>query len=258
MRKLFCLIAVIALTAPLYAANVCTLTVTDAGNGQALITYVVTQDPCEPSNPVGMGIKISMTNGVTVDSPCSVLETNAEYNTYIDYIHDMAEPNTYDPESPQGDPLADPTGPGYANLPDSVVSVCMGRLTNPPTKASLTGTVIKLQLNPNGASSTLVTAEADLLRGGVAGSEWTVVLGSGTISFGPECWGYACFPCGDADGSGTIAPADALTLLDAWPPKPYDACGDFDKSGAIAPADALRILDHWPPKPACPAGDGCS
>ena len=253
--------AVLGLAGPLWGANVLTLTCTDAGSSQCLITYTVTQDPCVPAAPAAMAIKITMTNGFTVDSPCDVLEMNPEYNTFIDFIYDMAEPNSYDPENPQGDPLADPTGPGYANLPSSVISVCMGRLTDPPSGASLSGTVIKLQLHDNGASSALMTVEADPLRGGVAGdvdgSEFTVVSGNCGYWHPIPCWGYACFPCGDADGSGTIAPADALILLDAWPPKPYDSCGDFDKSGAISPADALRILDHWPPKEACPAADGC-
>ena len=72
------------------------------------------------------------------------------------------------------------------------------------------------------------------------------------------CWCYYCHPCGDFNNDLKVSPADALGLLDAWPPKSYHPCADFDHNGVIAPADALRLLDHWPPKPMCPAGDGCA
>lgn len=254
MRKFVCLFAVLALAAPVFAANVVTLSVTDADNGQVLITYDSTGSD---DVPVGMGIKISMTNGATVNSTGDILETNAEFNTNIDFIVDMAEPNTYDPTAPVGDPLADPDAAGRATLPASVVSVSAGRLTDPPTGAAVAGTVIKLQLNDNGASDTVVTAEADLKRGGVVGSTFTVVPASATVTFGVDCWSFACQPCGDCTGDALISPADATVLVNAWSPKPYDKCADFNRDGIISPADATVLVNHWSPKPNCPATDGC-
>ena len=265
MKRLIILLAVFGLTCPVLAANVVTLSVTDAGSGQVLVTYDSTGSD---ELPVAMAIKISITNGVTVDSTADILETNADYNTNIDYIVDMAEPNTYDPQAPVGDPLADPDNAGRATLPASTFSVCMGRLTEPPSGAAVCGTVIEFQVPAPPIPWSLtaddwpvtVTAEADTLRGGVvgtAGGVFIVVPGSASVGSPPWPPPCPCHPCGDANCDDLISPADAVILVNHWSPKPYDKCADFNNDGIISPADAVILVNHWSPKPNCPASDGC-
>jgi hypothetical protein len=102
-----------------------------------------------------------------------------------------------------------------------------------------------------------VTAEADTKRGGMVGSTFTVVPASATVAFAVDCWTYPCQECGDADNDMGITPADAVILVGAWSPKPYNKCADFDRDGDITPADAVILVNHWSPKPSCPATDGC-
>jgi len=252
MKSLICIAAVLALAAPLYAANVVTLSATDAGSGQVLITYNVTEGD---ENPVGMGLKISLTNDATVNDPCDVLETNPQFNTYIDYVADMAEPNAY--VLGEGHPLANPDAAGVAPANASVVSVCMGRLTDPPTAADPCGLVIKLQLHQGSAGTTDVTVDADTLRGGVVGSSFTVVPASCTVTFGIDCWvDNKCQPCGDWNGDYLISPADATGLVAAWSPNPYERCADFNHDGIISPADATILVNHWSPNENCPDETG--
>ena len=113
------------------------------------------------------------------------------------------------------------------------------------------------------------TVTAEPIRGGVineAGAELTIDTNDPMClqtsvpilpDTDPECWGYACFGCGDADGNDEISAADALVLVNAWPPKAYNACADFNQDDEVGPADALILVNHWPPKEACPVGEGC-
>ena len=65
------------------------------------------------------------------------------------------------------------------------------------------------------------------------------------VVFEPDCWTFAP---GDADGDGSVTPADARMLVNAWSPKPYNRCVDFDHDGIISPSDAVILVNHWKPE----------
>ncbi len=74
----------------------------------------------------------------------------------------------------------------------------------------------------------------------------------------PDSWCYDCFRCGDATGDCLVTAADAVTLINAWPPQAYDADADFNMSGTVTTADAVVLINHWPPQESCPSAEGCS
>jgi len=74
----------------------------------------------------------------------------------------------------------------------------------------------------------------------------------------PDSWCYDCFRCGDATGDCQITAADAVILVNAWPPQAYDANADFNMSGTVTAADAVVLVNHWPPQESCPSAEGCS
>ena len=73
----------------------------------------------------------------------------------------------------------------------------------------------------------------------------------------PECWDYATFCHGDANGDGTVDDADMEILTDAiaeartstYPDFVYDPCADFDQDGTVDAVDAQILTDNYGTNP---------
>ena len=77
----------------------------------------------------------------------------------------------------------------------------------------------------------------------------------------PECWEYATFCHGDANGDGTVDETDMQILTDAfaeartssYPDFVYNPCADFDQDGTVDALDAQILTDNFgtTPDPNC-------
>lgn len=234
MKKLLCVLAVIALTAPLYAGDV-TITASSPDATLLQIGYTVTSGT---DVPVGISFVVSCDNGARVASVVSYDSEN--FNTTPDEASE--DPCAYTLGA--GNPVAQTDAAGIEALPASPVSICMGALYADPCAAPGTvSNLITLQLDdPCGAGSCDVTISADTLRGEVQGAEEFNVTypGPTNVLFDcytasdksvwdavgkPACW---CFPnqCyGDADGTlqgslltgyWAVGSDDLAILYSAW------------------------------------------
>jgi hypothetical protein len=280
MKKLLTLIAVIALTAPVFAddgdPNVL-ITIVDEGGGLVQVWYeLLEQDDFDPeSNPLrGIALRISTSNTAKIDAISHYLTGSAGDESGD--IPDGGFPinmgsisfNTQDPNkiADYGDPVAPSDDPGAGDdLPgaDEIVTE-QGSLygsggTPPPT----TGMLFKLQLDDNGESDTVLEIEGESTRGGDLGeavlekrneddkAQANIVLSDEAdaykVEFAPPCWSFPCFAYGDYDGDGFITfLEDVQPLIDAWPPLPYDPCADKNKDGYITfIEDVQPIIDNW-------------
>jgi hypothetical protein len=152
MRKLLCLLAILALTAPLFAGTI-TLTVTDNHNGTFTVGYSDYTNP----KPVGLALEIDMPageiisaqnlglyDGPTADSFFDVFiayaaGTPAAYQaaastatgSWLGTAHPLAAPGT------TAGPLAVNPTTGVLVTPRQDVSLCMGSLVGTaPTTAT--------------------------------------------------------------------------------------------------------------------------
>jgi hypothetical protein len=266
MKKLLTMIAVFALTAPVFAAdgdpNV-EITCHDEGNGVVRVDYEVLDEGNSPGLMRAIALRISTSNTALIDAitdydtvgepvPADSTQIPDGYVIYMGSIQFATDPNYV---SSFGDPVAPSGDPGAGDdLPDAEeIVVEMGSLyedggTAPPAQ----GTLFKLQLDANGETSTVVEIEGESTRGGDLGEcvledgrQANVISSGCTVEFQPACWSYDCHMCGDSDGNCSITSADILALVDAWPPKPYDPCADFNHSTTITSADVLILVDHW-------------
>lgn len=194
MKKLVCLIAVFALTAPVMADI--TITTETLNDGKVKIGYT-TDDPC--SLPVGIGLILDA--GADDIEECVVDGANV-HDIYIDYASD--DPCTYG--LGDGIPTAKANEAGSLALPAaSPVALCMGILddqNDPPAS----GTLCKIT-----ACDATITISADPLRGGIVdqnGNAMASNLPIVDLALGP-CDGICP---GDMDGNGSRTLND-LSLL---------------------------------------------
>ena len=256
MKMLITLIAVLALTAPVFAGDL-TLTATDNGDGTLTVGYSgYTGDA-----PVGLALIVDSTgDGQTQSAVGSVVPCDSFFDVYIDYYNSnpgAINDNTFCDDGAH--PAADPAAAGVATLPADVVSLSMGELDE-LNDAPASGTLAVVDFG--GAASG--TISGDTLRGCVVdilGNEMTVNGGACgalslafTVTDGPVC-------CrGDvADGLGlpgtntlvdfgdinlvvgTIAPLGFSTTIVAHPEL---TCGDVANGlGLPAPIGSHGIID---------------
>jgi hypothetical protein len=272
MKKLLTMIAVFALTAPVFAAEgdpTVRITIVDEGSGVVQVNYEVLDEGNSPGLMRAIALRITTSNSALIDA---ITDYDAEdftppvdsegiddvsgYIIYMGSIQFATDPNYV---ASFGDPVA-PSGDDGAgdDLPDAEeIVVEMGSLYSSGGSAPpASGPLFKLQLDANGESDTVLGIEGESTRGGdlgecvlESGQQANIVLSSVPdaykVEFQPPCWGYDCHMCGDSDGNCSITSADILALVDAWPPKPYDPCADFNHSDTITSADVLILVDHW-------------
>lgn len=257
MKKLVCLLAILALATSLCATEI-QITAEDAGSGQLRIGYNVT----DGATPKGISVKLTIANG-QLDKASDVAYVDSFFDVYVDYLNvnaDPCDPNTVRTiiDAGTGHPIAKQDSNGVPTFPTSAFSLCLAALDDANKAVAVEPNLVVLQLC--GTTTAVVTFTTDTKRE-IAGPYDTVTLPSpvsvSVSSCGQPCW-KDCQPCGDYNNDCEISSADVLGLLGAWPPKDYDACADFDHNGEISSADVLKLLAHWPPKEQCPAGEGCS
>ena len=277
MKKLLALFAVLALTAPVFAAdddpNVL-ITIEDEGSGVVRVDYEVLAedgfDPGAEGNLMrGIALIISTSNTAKIDAisdydaeyppdlPAEPNEIPSGYSVYMGSIGFGTDPNTVadfgDPVAPSGDPGA---GDDLPNADEIVVE--MGSLYGEGQPAPGTsGTLFKLTLDDNGESSTVLNIEGESTRGGGQGE---AVLESGgqaniTISAEPNAYQvvFDCYIVGNPRGSlgcsgGTITTGNYTAWVNTGKPLswccPWQPCGDADGNGTVNSSDYLYIYNN--------------
>jgi hypothetical protein len=253
MRQVTLVLMVLLLTAPAMAAL--ELECQDMNDGFCEIRY-------KNANPANLPRAFALT--VTVDSGANVNDCNAGDANLVDFyiypgsidLNDVNNPKFGSPVAPSDDPGASGTGIGKGTIILEMGSLYQGGANAP----DVNGVLCTIKVDPNGATdvNVTITPEEDT-RGGIVLEDGSTSDANTTcqLSFGPVCWSYPCFPCGDSDGDCQILAADVLALINAWPPKPYAECADFDKDGQILASDVLVLINHWPPKPGCVGACAC-
>ena len=174
MKKLLCLFAVIALAAPIYAAdpNV-SVTCTDEGSGVVRIDYeVLVEDGVDPGLARGFAMDITVTGNATIEgisdysSDGTSTSTPSAYGVFISSTVFENDPNFV---NNWGDPVATGTG-ALGGLGTNGITVEIASLYNATTEAGkapgMSGTLFKLKIDGNGDDDTTVAIAAEALRGG--------------------------------------------------------------------------------------------
>jgi len=270
MKKLVCLIAVLALTAPLFAAqSVLTLSASAVNGSQLQVGYASN----DANVPVGISFKVALSDGATVNSSADVVSSlSTAFNANIDYANSAGTAYT---ALGQGHPLAKADAPGEVVFPAGTFAVCMGSLLqSPAAPPASTANLITLQAHQGTAGTASATISADTAgRGGSVGkgTAFSVVYPAAAVTLTfecfptgnakyaewvsvgkPNCWCFARQCHGDADGlkqgatiSGFwyVGSNDLAVLVSAWQIKEptkgpgltgNQICADFarDKQGA--------------------------
>ena len=230
MKKLLTLFAVLAFTAPVFAAdgdpNVL-ITIVDEGGGVVQVNYeVLVEDGVDPGLMRGIALKISTSNTALIDAisdyatgsvPADSTQIPSGYSVFMGSIQFASDPNYVssfgDPVAPSGDPGAGDDLPDAAEIVVELGSLYAEGGTAPGTS----GTLFKLTLDDNGESDTVLIIEGESTRGGDQGecvmedgSQANIKLSDATdaylVTFEPACW--SC----DGQDEGTISPMPPSTL----------------------------------------------
>jgi len=211
MKKVVCLIAVLALTASVFAAEPITITATVDANAK---TLTLGYEATGATMPVGFSFIVSATGGEI----SAVGNADSFFDVFIDFAAD--DPAAYqagaDPATgvlAGAHPLANTDVKGAATLPAAEVAISAAELANVATIPA-TGTICVLTYTCDGTTPIAITFAEDTLRGGVvdtAGDAMAVTLPGAVeipcapseclkstapeyaawVSFGkPDCW---CF-----------------------------------------------------------------
>jgi hypothetical protein len=178
--------------------------------------------------PRGMALLLTCDEGMTITG-MTADSVDPAYNCFLDWAYSN---DPYD--LGDGDPFADPAGPGVGTLPAAEISICMGVLDEDGNQAAGPVAAQVIELTVDGSAD--LTVSADTLRGpdsGVVGSalasnlpivipggdicltEVTAIFPAGHPRAGqsyyqewldvgsPQCWCYARQCWGDAAGDRT-------------------------------------------------------
>jgi hypothetical protein len=277
MKKVVCLIAVLALTATVSAQEPIEITasVTDQ-------TVTIGYNASGLTMPVGISLIVDCGAGGQVAGAGDIGLVDSFFDVFIDFAAD--DPATYQASADPltgvlagAHPLAKTDQAGSVALPASVFAISAAELANTDTVPAM-GTICTLTLTEvASAGSTQVCFSADTLRGEVVdvnGEPMAVTLpGCVTVNFAAPatCWD-ACAgqPSGDATCDGVVNLDDLNALKASWgmaygdPPsggKAYNCCANFDHIGAVNLDDLNIMKANWgdpfaaPPTPIldCPA-----
>jgi len=258
MKKVVCLIVVLALAAPIFAGV--NFTVTElTGQKKVQIGYNSSGD-----TPIGIALKVRVTKGLI---KALTSYDNTEFPVYIDYAYTAETGTQGSYDIGEGHPLAKleavPGALNLAELPRNMVVVCMGRIQTGiegpnPGPASVANLVtLELQQDPCNNPKAYVTVSAEATyRGGVVGGgdPLTTNLPVGpvevTLVTYPACWNNTqCYGDGTRAGGGApdnmVNNADLNLLktvyLTNYGQTLYNPCSDFNRDGRINNID-LNIL----------------
>lgn len=249
MKKIICLLAVVAMTAPLFAQNV-DFTVSRIGDDQVQISYTTTQD--EPNRPICHALEVAVTNGTVT----GLVSTSSNYTVYLDYMKaNPAPPYTYPPLTPPAGahPLAELYPSAMPALPAASVVVNMCDLSGNAV-AGDTICVLQLKCNPGG-DMTVDVAEENTYRGGVVNNGVTPIVTDLPINGTTICV-YDTFAATADLTSVGFGPPDCTVDVDDWSYMSfyYNAgdCGtdtfcqaaDFTSPGFGAPDNKVDV-DDW-------------
>jgi hypothetical protein len=194
MKTLVTLIAVLALTAPVFAGDI-TLGV-DATTGTVQITAI------NGTPPVALGLIVDAAGGSTADSVVDVVAVDSFFDVYIDWYN--ANPDAIDDEDfsdDGGNSGADPDNAGPLTT-GGVIALSQGELddANDADDMALPIALAQIVLDGDGTGDICITP--DPLRGGIVDVDGNPV----TITNDGECFSIApgCACRGDiADDLGT-------------------------------------------------------
>jgi|GEM_PF-3440754 len=245
MKKIVCLLVVLCFAVPALADI--QFYGTDMGSGQIKIGYR-SVDP-NRTGPAAIALvidfdkdnNVAQLKGDTVNDAI-VSKEATHFRFYIDYASVLADPNIitddYDPNTgyyASAHPLAKKTEKGVPDLTGGVdeVAYCVAKLSPDQLKGPNTVDVdlITLQLEANGAASTIVRIDEDDLRGGVVGSKLVTNLPIDvTVSFGCPC-------LGEVTGDSKVTFDDVISLAGLL--NTYGVI--VSKKKTILPTDTV----HW-------------
>lgn len=187
MKKLLVSLLVLACVAPALADVA--ITATDEGDGQLKISIL----PSGGAVVRGVALKLSNTDGAVIDAVADVVAT--QFNTFIDYAY--SNPVGYDVG--EGDPIADPDGPGVATLPAGTFSLSAGYLDQGGDQGGVEVESFFDVFFDITVDST-IDIELDTLRGGVVGDN----LGTVTVQPSQLLAAGGCNCMGDINADGLV------------------------------------------------------
>ena len=247
MKKIMLILAVLAMASSAFAAV--TITATDEGGGVVAISYTA------DSEVRAFALDITVDSGATISaiSDYNVGECTASLKGYgifmgsIDVNATTGEVDSYGtPEASGKDALG--------GIGTSGITIELGSLYTDANAPANSGTLCKITVDPNGASSVNVTlAEEDTSRGGVVmkdASGITATLNGCTLDFGPACWACPLWALGDIDGDGYVTASDVGPIInyygqgDGTVPCIVVPCADLNKDGYITANDVGPIIDN--------------
>jgi hypothetical protein len=215
MKKLLCLFAVIALAAPIYAADPNVhITCTDEGGGTVRIDYEVkVEDGVDPGLARGFAMDITVSGNATIEgisdysNDGTATSTPSEYGVFISSIDFGSDPNNVDD---WGDPVASGTG-ALGGLTTNGITVEIASLYNATTEAAkapgMSGTLFKIQIAGNGDATTNVSIAAEALRGGAVMED---VASANIVAPGCTADFTLCFV------QSATGPAITQDMIDDW------------------------------------------
>ena len=122
MKKLMLMLMVVAMAAPLYAQGRVQFVATDNEDGTCTITFDA--NDVFDVQPVAMGVEVKVNGSESAHLITAVSGMASFYEIFMDYAYDDPCSYTYG----AGHPVADPCGPGSAELPSHYFTVSMGGL----------------------------------------------------------------------------------------------------------------------------------
>jgi hypothetical protein len=243
MKKLM-LILVALVVAPAMAQVTFEGTYAD---GVVTISYTT-----DGEQPRGLALNLASDDGVSMDS--LVAESFSCFNVFLDYAFANSEGYAVG----DGDPIADPAGPGVGSLPNTEISICMGFLDEdgiePKGDPGPDACASVVALNVSGTGTIVVTA--DTLRGpdsGVVGSELASNLPITIIVDGVEPTCYDRLTAAEqVVWDSFIAAGKTVAQMECWCNQ-FQCRGDADNAAylpgvlnwQIYSADLTAMVNNW-------------
>lgn len=247
MKKTLAILAVLALTAPVFAGSV---DLTIDGSGNVVLSNIV-GDP-----PVGLALKVDAGAGAGSESVAGVSSYGSFFDVFIDYAHDnsgsyaIGDGHPVAKDGSAGVPASVVDNGGQVDLSEAIIVLSMGELDNANSSPDPV-TLAQICLDAAGD----VHLDVDSLRGGVVdttGAQMAVnfIGGVGGQIYnvgpcGPACWSCPGQALGDATGDGNINLADLFALKAAFGKNTgdvgYNPCADFTRDGHINLADLFAL-----------------
>jgi len=217
MKKVVCLIAVLALTASVFAAEPITITATV---DTAAKTLTLGYNATGATKPVGFSFIVSATGGAI----SAVSNADSFFDVFIDFA--ASDPAAYaagaNPATgvlAGAHPLALTDAAGKATLPAAAVAISAAELANVATIPA-TGTICVLTYACDGTDPIAITFAEDTLRGGIvdtAGDAMAATL-PGAVEI--PCGVPPCLYVGQVFSYTGAGPAVTLTvtqaMVDRW------------------------------------------